>query len=801
MLSDLRYSARTLLKSPAFTAIAVLTLALGIGANSAIFSVVNAVVLRALPFKDPDKLVFVYEVLHGERQSVSPPNFRDVRSASHAFTDMSAVVGATYNLTGRGQPERLSAVGVSAGFFSLLGVGAELGRTFTPDEDSVGAARVVVLSHGLWQRRFDGDRRVIGQVIVLDGQPHTVIGIAPAGFTYPRKAELWTPLVLTPGDLADGERGAQYLRVIGRLRPGVLLADANRDLGVIGARFASAYPKFMTDGTFGAAGMQDRIVGEVRPKLLVLLGAVGFVLLIACANVANLMLVRSAGREHEVAIRTALGASRRRLVRQLLTESVMLSLAGGILGVLVAQWGMDLLTSFGPRDIPRLDEVRLDGVVLLVTTLTAVVTGLLFGLAPAIGTSRPDLVRRLREGGRGLRSGPGSGRLRSGLVVAETALALVLLAGAGLLIHSFYNLERVDPGFRTDHVLMFSVSLPDANYPNDTVQREAITALRERVRALPGVTSASIAFGPPLSGIRFGISYDVVGRPPTPPGQDVSAQIRPVTPEYFATMGVPLMSGRGFTDQDRGSPQVVIVNREFVRRTFPHENPLGQHITLGWTQAGVRQGGEIVGVVGDVKQFALDQDAEPDVFLPLAQCPVQQLSVVLRTRGDPLTLVGPARAAVHAVDPDLPIFSVASLEQMVDESVAQPRFYMMLLAAFAVLAVLLAAIGLYGVIAYGVAQRQHEIGVRMALGARPGDVLGLVVRQGMSMTGVGVLIGVALSLAMSRVMASLLFGVSSRDTITFALVLPLLGAVAFLACWLPARRAARVDPAVALRAE
>jgi putative ABC transport system permease protein len=799
---DLQYTLRKLLRAPAFTAIAVVTLALGIGANSAIFSLVNAVVLRPLPFRDPDALVrLIPRDLSGEGDTFSPLNYRDIRDGSRSFSDLVALNAVTYNLTDTGEPERLSGGNVTANFFSMLGARAQIGRLFQKGDDEAAAARTVVLSDGFWHRRFGGDPSVVGRTIVLDGDVYTVIGVAPASFDYPEHAELWTPLVFDATMLNPLNRSMVYLEVIGRLQPGVSLDAARMELATIMHRLDQEYPAYNTGLTAFPRPLHQQIVGDVRTKLLVLFGAVGFVLLIACANVASLLLSRAATRESEIAIRTALGASRRRLVRQLLTESVVLASLGAGVGLLLASWAVALFVKFGPRDIPRLDQVHLDGTVVAFTVLVAIVTGVVFGLAPALAIARPDIERSLREGGRGGQMRPGSQRARTMLVVSELALALMLLIGAGLLIKSFYNLERVEPGFRPDHLLTFGLSLPEKKYANDTTQRAVTAALLERLRQVPGVRSAAEISFLPLTGANFTINFDVQGRPRRVPGEEQDAEIRSVSPEYFSTMGIPLVKGRTFTPEDRDdTPQVALINREFARLYFPGENPIGRRIDLGWGYNGVRQGGVVVGVVGDVKQSGLDHDVVPEFYMPFAQRPMSVVNVVLRTASDPEALATAARAAVREVDPELPLYRVRAMQEIVGASVAQPRFYTMLLVVFAGVALALAAVGTYGVISYGVVQRSHEIGIRLALGAQPADVQRLVVGQGARLAAGGLAIGIGAALLLGRVMSSLLFGVSASDPLTFVAVAIVLGGVALLASWIPARRASRLDPVRTLRA-
>ncbi|MDQ6885910.1 MAG: ABC transporter permease [Gemmatimonadota bacterium] len=812
LLQDLRYAIRKLLRTPGFTIVAVATLALAIGATTAIFSVVNGVLLKPLPFREPDRLVRVMSLHEGKAGPLSPLDFIDLRDQSRSFAGVAAFDDGTVNLTGTSlQPVRLNRATVGASFFALLGIQPQLGRAFTEGEDSQSAARVAILSDELWRGRFGSDRRVLGQTLTLNGNSYTVVGVAPPHFSFPQRAEIWTPLVFGKDDIDPENRGAHYIAALARLTPMATVESASRDLKAIADRLTEQFPRTNTSFSATAISLQERMVGNVRPALLAMMGAVVFVLLIACANVANLLLVRAASRETEIAVRTALGAGRGRLIRQLITESVLLSVTGAAMGAALASWAVDLVVAFGPAGLPRLQEVKVDGTVLAFTALVALVTGVLFGLIPAIHGSRPDVGQMLKENARGSSGRRGSGRVRNSLVVAEMALAVVLLVGAGLMIRSFVGLLHVDPGFRSEHVVTFNISLPDNKYPYDRQRHAFVDDVVGRLKRLPGTQDAAVVFGRPLAEINFRTVFDIAGRPKQPPGHGTPTEVRVASPDFFRAMGIRLVRGRSFDEQDRGGgPQVVMVNQEFVRRYFPSEDPLGKRITLGWSQdtaeasatvKSVTLGGEIIGVIADVKQFGLAADLYPMTYLPFSQATIGTLSVVVRSTADPALVESSARAVVKAVDADLPIFGLQKMTDVVSESLAQPRFYTLLLGAFAGIALLLAALGIYGVISYAVSQRTRELGIRIALGATRQRVVRLVVGQGLALTILGVILGAGAAIWLTRLIASLLFGVSASDPLTFVAVSVVLLGVAVLASWLPARRAARVDPVIAMRAE
>ncbi len=799
---DIRFSLRQLRRNPAFTTIALLTLALGIGANTAIFSVVRGVLLRDLPYAEPERLLRVFSTFKGNETAVSPADFNDWSRETKALSGLVASAQSTVNLTGSGVAERFTQARVTANAFQVLGVRPLLGRAFVPGEDGEGAPRVAVLGEGLWRRRFGSDSAIIGTRITLDGYPTEVIGVAPASMRYPGRVDLWLTTRFSRRELSDSGRGARWIEVIGRLAPGVSLQQAEIELAAIAKRLEAQDPHHNTGYGTKLVPLRDDIVGGVRTPLIVLLAAVGFVMLIACANVASLMLGRTAAREAELAVRTALGAGRGRLIRQLLTESTCLAVAGGALGLVLAVWGTRLLVALAPSDIPRLYEVRVDTPVLLFTLATTAVAALLFGSIPALHASAGRVALSLREGNRGSRGRPGSSSARSALVIAEMTLALMLLAGAGLLLKSFARLRDVEPGFEPSRVATFTVSLSPVKYETLEQQRAFGAALLDEVRRIPGVDSVGLAFGLPLSGMSFSISFTVNGRPAPPPNAHPSAQLRVVSPGYFGAMGIPLERGRTIAAIDQaGGPRAFVISEETALRFFPGEDPIGKRVEFGWSRDGTRLAGEIVGIVGDVRQHSLRGDVTPHAYVAFDQWPIEELTVVMRTRGDPAVALRAAQNAVAALDRDLPIYDATTLEHMVDQSLGQPKFYLLLLTVFAGLAVVLAAVGIYGVMAYTVQQRAREIGIRMALGASQERVVTMVVRRGLLLALAGIALGTAGAYAVTRVLRSLLYGVSERDPLTFAAVALLLGGVALIASWIPARRAARVDPLAAMRTE
>ncbi|HEY7876958.1 MAG TPA: ABC transporter permease [Gemmatimonadaceae bacterium] len=813
-LQDTRYAARTLLRSPGFTIVAALTLALAIGANTAVFSVVNGVLLKALPFGNPDRVMKVANVRDGRPTATSAIDYLDWRKQLTTFSALAAYGTAAANLTGAGEPERVSAANVGADFWRVIGVTPALGRGFAPNEDRVEAARVVILGDAIWRRRYGADPKIVGSAVVVDGNPRTVIGIAPASLTFPEHPDIWMPLVFGHDDLDPGNRGAHWLDVVGRLAPGATVSTANRELAALARRLEQQYPE--SNSGFGGTvvPLQRFMVGDVRPALITLLAAVGFVLLIACANVANLQLVRASTRETETAVRTALGAGRWRIVRQLLTESVLLSLIGGALGALGAVWGVGLLVHLGPHDLPRLDEVRVDGTVLAFTTVVALATGVLFGIIPALATARGNLAGMLKETSRGSSGTKASRRVRGTLVVSEIALAMVLLIGAGLLVRSFERLLAVNPGFRTDRVLTFNVSAPTTKYADRHSLRTLTADVLTRIRDIPGVASAAVVAGLPLGDFVIRTGVHITGTPVERPSERKRTYVTMVSPDYFATMGIPLVHGRDFSTRDRsGAPIVSIVNQEFVRRYFPNQDPIGKRIELGWTQdtvsakgngsdtSQITLGGEIVGVVGDVKRRGLASETSPETYTAIDQPTLNEFSVALRFSGPAAAVEAQVRRQMRAVDPDLPIARLQQLRDLVSASVSRPRFYMALIASFAAIALVLAAVGIYGVISYTVSQRGRELGIRIALGATRRNVMGQVLRPGLAMTVAGVAVGIVASLAITRLIASLLFGVTPLDPLTFAGVSIILLGVALAACIVPANRASRLDPVEAMRVD
>jgi putative ABC transport system permease protein len=799
---DLAYALRRLAHAPGFSFVAVATLALGIGANSAIFSVIDAVLLRPLPFPEPDRLVMVSQTWEGKPTVYSPQNFLDLAASAGTFESLAAFTGGGITLTGRGAPARIEGSAVSASFFDVLRVRPVLGRGFLAEENEPGRNKVVVLGHVLWRSRFGGDPALVGRTVDLNRQPHLVVGIAPPGFSYPEGKELWTPMEYDPV-FRSHSRGAWYLTVIGRLQPGATVEAARQEVETIAARLARAYPD-QNEGVGGTVRpLHQALVGPSRTALLVLLGAVGLVLLIACVNVANLLLARAAARETEMAVRAALGAGRRRLIRQLVTESLVLATLGGVAGVLLASASLGSLLALQPAGVPRLDEVHIDRSVMAFAAALSVLTGILFGLFPAWHATARPTAQTLREGSRGLLAGPGQ-RLRGGLVVAQLALAMTLLAGAGLLLRSFDRLRRVDPGFRPESALTFRLSLPESAYPEEPRRTAFFRELLTRLEALPGVRRAGAVMGIPLGGLSYVLSFEVEGRPKLPPAQQPSMQVRVATPGYFETMGIPLVRGRSLQPQDAAdAPTVVVLSETAVRRFFPGEDPIGQRIVVGWRRPDglPPAGGQVVGIVGDVKELGLDQLDPPEVYIPYAQLPTNAMDVVLRTSVDPLSMTRSVAAVVAGLDVELPVARLQTLDAVVARSVSEPRFYMLLLGAFAAMAVSLAALGIFGVMSYAVVQRRREIGIRVALGAHPRDVLGMVLRHALLLTLSGVGLGLLGALAFSRVIASLLFRLSPTDPTTLVTVGVVLTAVALLASYLPARRATRVDPLAALRSE
>ena len=799
LLQDLRFAVRTLRKAPAFTAAAVLTLALGIGANSAIFSVVNAVLLRPLPYPDPDRLVVVWGTYpEFGRTATSLPDFRDWRASATSFAQMAARHGTIFNLTSAGEPVQLSADRVTANFFPTLGVQPALGRGFLPEEELGSENRVVVLSHGLWQRQFGGDRGIVGTTIQLSGNPHTVIGVAPAGFHFWRDVDLWAPAWV---DNPNASRRSEYLTVFGRLRPGIPVEQARTEIAETLRRLAEEYPQTNAMLRSEVLTLHEQVVGDIRPALLVFTAAVGLVLLIACANVANLLLARATAREREMAVRSALGAGRGRLVRQLLTEAAVVAALGAAAGLLLATWMVEALRASGTEIVPRLTEVRVDTTVISFSLLLAVATGMLFGLAPSLRLTSGALHASLKEGARGASAGAAA-RLRGALVLAEAALAVVLLIGAGLLVRSFDKLNRVDPGFTPEGVLTYRLILPSAKYGELSQIPPVYDVLLERTRALPGVRAAAVSNTLPMEGAGYE-TFAVEGRPgPEQTSSPEDVQPFVVSPDFFRALGIPLRSGRLIEARDvDGAPRVAVINQEFARRFIPDRDPIGRRITFGNPEDTSAAWWTVVGVVANVAQEGLNARPYPQLYRPIAQVPRRAVFVSIRTAGDPDALASGARQALRSVDPELPLSDLQTMGQRVAKNIATPRVSVAILSLFAAVALALAAVGIYGVQSYAVGQRTREIGIRMALGASEHDVRRLVVRQGMTPAVLGLAVGLVGALLVTRLMEGLLYGVTATDPLTFAAAALFLVAVAFLASYLPARRSTRVAPTEALRYE
>ena len=802
---DLRYAFRTLAKSRGFAALATLTLALGIGANTAIFTVANALLLRPLPYPDPDRLVLVSMAANSQRdqlKSMSFLRFRMLTERSRGFSALAGFVNESFDLSGRGEPEQLRAARVSWQFFDVLGVRPAMGRSFTASEDQAGARPVVIISHALWMRLFGG-RQVVGQNITLDSRDYTVIGVLPAGFVFSplgTDVDVWAPHVFelniaTPQQVYGG---ASFLTVVARLGPGITREQAQAEMDVLERQYRQdnpGRPDIDPKNSLVVADLREQLVANIRPALLVLLGAVGFVLLIACANVASLLLSRALGRRKEIAVRAALGASRATLIRQLITESLLLALAGGICGVLLSEWGTRVLTRLTADTLPNISGVHMDGWVLAFTAGISLASGFLFGLAPALQLSKPDLNTVLRDEGRGSTGNRKRNYARNLLVVSQVALSTVLLVGSGLLIGSFVRLQTVSLGFDPRNILTLRIALPPTKYA--TPQQEVVfyhRALQE-VQSLPGVQAAAFSSALPLNTSRLSPALPE-GQPVVPFGQRPILNIQTISPDYAKVLHVALLGGRAFTEHDDAqAPGVAIVNQSLVRRFWPNENPIGKHVLLGQRQQPV----EVVGVFADVRNWSLASDTNPEIILPFPQLPWRWLNLSVRSASDPRSLIPAIRRRVAAVDPEQPLTNVETMEELIGSASAQPRFTMFLLGVFAAMALLQAMAGIYGVIAYSVAQRTQELGIRMALGADRGDVLKLVVGHGLALTFAGIVIGLGAALALTRVMSSLLFHTSVTDPVIFTASALLFTAVAVLASYLPARRATRIDPTDALR--
>jgi putative ABC transport system permease protein len=800
LLKDIRYGLRSLVKHPGFTVIAVITLALGIGANSAMFSTVNAVLLRPLAYPEADRIVVLEGInpAAGVTQSnMSIPDFADWHNQSQAFEQLAGFVSGGSLLTSGDETERVRGTGVTADFFPLFRTAPLGGRTLQAADMEKDGAPVVVVSFALWQRRFGGNPKTIGSTVTLSGKTMTIVGVMPAGFDYPTQSELWVPY---PFDAAAERRDNRFFSVVARLKPGVPIAQAKAELDTLNQRLAQAYVETNSGWTVKLTGLQERMVGSMRKLLLLLLGAVAFVLLIACANVANLLLARATGRQKEIALRVALGASRSRVIRQLLTESLLLSVIGGVIGLMLSSWLTRLLISISPANTPRFNEIAPDARVFAFTLGLTVLTGIIFGLVPALQSSRVDLNTGLKEGGRTGSGGSRHNRLRSMMMVAEIAFSFMLLVGAGLLIKSFVRLRDVSPGFTPDKVLTMRVSLLPDKYAKGEPRTQLLGQMLERLRNLPGVQSTGAVLSLPLGGDTFNVgrSYIREGRPATPE-ESVNAAYLAATPEYFQTLQIPLIAGRAFNDRDNEqSPKVLIVNETMARQLWPGESPLGRRVTIWRDEKFAR---EIVGVVGDTRA-SLDTEAGLQMYVPYAQdSGWGSLSLVVRTSGDPLNTTAAARSEIRSLDKGIPVYNVKTMNDVLAVSVGQQRLSMLLFSSFAAIALLLAMIGIYGVTAYHVSQRTQEIGIRLALGAQVSDVMKLILKSGMALAAVGVGLGLAGAFALTRLMTSLLFGVTPTDVVTFAAVAVCLLVTALVACYVPARRATKVDPLVALRYE
>lgn len=812
---DVAFGWRMLRKHPAFTLVAVLSLALGIGANTAIFSVTNALLLRPLPYPEADQLAILWSRSPGlnvAQDWFSPAQYWDVKTQNRVFAETAIAIGASFNLTGQGGPEHVDGARVSSSFFTLFGPQPLLGRVLLPEEDETGKPTTVVLSYGFWQRRFGGDRSVIGRTLTLSGNNFTIVGVMPRSFSVNKEilpavngiqnVDLLLPFPM--GEAARKNRDNEDFNIFAKLKPGVSMAEAQAEMDVIAGRMKQQYPEHYppTGGlTVSVVSLLEQVVGDIGHALPVLLGAVGFVLLIACANVANLLLARAAVRQKEFAIRTAVGASRARLIGQLLTESVLLSLLGGLLGLVLAWLAVKSLAQFGPDNVPRLTEVAVDGRVLLFTALVSLLTGVLFGLVPAWRVSRVDLHDTLKDGGRSASVGSGHGqqRLRKLFVVAEVALALVLLIGAGLLIRSYQRILVAHPGYDPHNVLALRLSLPAAKYNTPETILAFFQRTMDRLRGVPGVEAVATTYSLPMSTVALAWEpITIEGYVPKSAQDLIISNVRIVSPDYFRTLGIPLAQGRLFDARDRkGEPETVIVDETLAARYWPNESPLGKRLARGKSGAWRT----VVGVIRDAKQFSMEKEPPISVYYPAEQVIARNLYMVIRTQTDPAQMAPALIREIQTVDPEMPVFDVSSMDQRLSDALARRRFSMFMLSVFAVIALVLAAIGIYGVMAYAVSQRTHEIGVRVALGAQPRDVLGLVLRQGLSLALAGTTLGLIAAIGLTRLLAKLLFGVGAYDPLTFAGVAALLLLVSVLATWIPARRATRVDPMIALRCE
>lgn len=803
---DIRFGLRMLANKPAVTVIAVIALALGIGASTAIFSVVNTVLLQALPYPNGNRLVILWEQNRPRsknRNVISTANFFDWREQNRVFEDMAAFYASPYNVTGLGEPVEITGMAVSPNLFDVLGNRPLLGRTFTADDGVQGKDDVAVLTYGFWQKHFGGDLNAVGKTFALNGVKHTVIGVMPEGFDFfvqenafvKKSPEFWLPIAFGPNSRL---RVGRFISAIGVLKPGVTIEQARSDMNALGVRLEQQYPDFNKGWGITLVPLHQQLSGDLKPALMILLGAVGFVLLIACANVANLLMARAVTRQKEFAIRSALGAGRSRIIRQLLTESLLLAVGGCLIGLLLARWGIDALLALSPRDLLSLPAVNMDKRVLVFALAISVLTSLIFGLLPALESSRPKTGESLKEGSRGTTGR--SQRALNWFVVAQLALSLMLLVGSGLMIRSLLRLQSVNPGFDPDNVLTVSVSLPRAKYPEPQKKIDFFQQLLGRVRQLPGVRTAGMGSGPPFAGVPAATSFTIEGRPAVAPSDEPVTDVRMIDQDYFRTLGIPLLNGRNFTNREvEKESHVVIINEAMARQHFPNESPLGKRLTIDMKEK--NEPCEIVGVVGDVKWKALDVTSGPMIYWPQAELPDFPMMLVIKTSSEPTDFVGAMRREVLAIDKDQPISEIRSMAGLMSDSISRARFATSLLSIFAVVAFVLASVGIYGVMSYSVTQRTNEIGIRIALGASRPNVMSLVLKRGLLLAGGGVVIGIIGSLALTRLLTTLLFGVSATDPPTFVVVSLLLMAVALLATYIPARRAMRIDPLEALRYE
>ena len=815
LFKDIRYGIRGLLKRPGFTIVAIITLALGIGANTAIFSVVNAVVLRPLPYAEPDRLMTLWETMPGsDQRSVAPGNFVDWRTQNKTFQDMAATFYANFNLTSDGEPDRIDGATITSNLMSVLGASAQLGRTFQPDDDEHQDRSVVLISDGLWKRRFGADQNVVGRSITIDETPHTIVGVMGRGFQFPNRSDLWvlgrnrgavpTSLISqVPTNDWVHERDAHFIRVIGRLRPGVTLSQAQSDIAAISRKAEQDFPKTNSGLGSNVVPLHAQVVGDVRAMLFILLGAVGFVLLIACTNVANLMLARGTQRNRELAIRAAVGATRRRLIRQLLTESLLLSVVGGLAGLLVSIWAVAVFVKLSPGDIPRLNEASVDFRLLGFTLLVSLLTGLGFGLLPAFQSTRTNLNTSLKEGGTKASEGRQRRGVRNILVVTEIALAQVLLVGAALLAISYVRVTQIKPGFNPDRVLTAKIAPSNKKYPDSKSRSAFYTTVLEHLQGLPGVESAGMVMSLPLTGSSMNRGFRVEGRPEPRADENVTMDFQIVSPGYFSTLEIPIKRGRGLNETDiETSQHVIVINDTMARRYWPNEDPIGKRLAIGESSKDTSWR-TIVGVVSDNRHASLSEPPVPTAFIAYRQDfeSWPRMGFVIKAKTDAASLTSVVRKELAEIDRAQPVYAIEPMENLLRTSVAQRRFIMLLLGSLSAIALALAMVGVYGVISFSVSERTQEIGIRMALGARAADVLRMVLGQGMRVAVIGIVIGLAAAFALTRLLSSMLFEVSPTDLRTFSIVAALLGGIALFACFIPARRATKVDPLVALRYE